>query len=479
MTVSETITFFIEKFILYYAICILSFYIILAGISVFVLRKYLRRRRFVDYNLILSSPFAPSISIIAPAYNESITIEENIRALLSLFYHNFEVIVVNDGSTDNSMEKLIKTYELIPVDFAVNYKIKTQEIKCIYKSQNKSFSNLIVVDKKNGGKADALNAGVNIAKNDYVVSVDADSILASDALLKLAKPILEEKKKKVIAAGGVVRIANSCQIEGGQILKVNVPRKLLPRFQVIEYTRSFLMGRMAWSQLNGLLIISGALGVFDKKILIKCGGYLITTVGEDMELVVRMRMYLVEQKQKYKVVYIPDPLCWTEVPANLVQLGRQRNRWIRGTIDTLKLHRKLFFNPRYGIMGMLSYPYWFFFEWLAPILEFFGILYFIIIALLGIPNWSFFFIMLGFVYFFAVSFSTYAILYEELTFHQYEKKSDLFKLFITAWIEPFIYHPLILCWSIKANFDYFILKKTGWGYLKKKGFVEDNKRKPR
>ncbi len=477
MTFLETIRILFERFILIYAICIALFYIFLAIVSIFVLRSYLRKNSFVNYEVILSSPFAPSISIIAPAYNEEKTIVENIRALLSLFYHDFEVIIVNDGSADATLKKAIEAYDLELVDFAVNYKIPTQEVRGVYKSRNSSFSNLIVIDKENGGKADALNSGINVSNNDYFVSIDVDSIISSDALLKLAKPFMEEKKRRIIATGGVIRIANSCVINGGQLDMIRLPKQFLARFQVLEYTRAFLMGRMAWSRLNGLLLISGALGLFDKEVAIKCGGYYAPTVGEDMELVVRMRRFMSEEDKKYKVAYVPDPLCWTEVPTTLKVLGRQRNRWIRGTIDTLRIHKRLFFNPKYGLMGMLSYPYWFFFEWLAPLVETVGLFYFLLIALFGAPNWPFFFILLGFVYFYGVTYSTYAILYEELTFHKYERKWDVLRLFVYAWLEPLIFHPLILFWAIRGNFDYFVAGKKGWGKMERRGFEKKKKKK--
>ncbi|MFC1729727.1 glycosyltransferase [candidate division KSB1 bacterium] len=466
-----------ENFILIYAIAIITAYIILSFISAFVLRGYLKKNSYVDYETILSSPFAPTVSLIAPAFNESATIIENIRALMSVYYHDYEVIIVNDGSTDDSMEKMIKAYELEVVNFAVHYYIESKEIKNIYKSKNKSFENLIVIDKINGGKADALNAGINISNKDFFVAIDVDSLIESDALLKMVKPFLEEKKKRIIAVGGVIRVANSCIVHGGRVVQVRLPKKLLARFQALEYTRAFLMGRMAWSEMNGLLLISGALGMFDKEIVIKCGGYLTTTVGEDMELVVRMRRYMTENNLKYKVKYIPDPLCFTEVPESVKSFERQRNRWTRGAIDTLFVHRKLFFNPRYGIMGMIGYPFWFFFEWLAPIIEFIGIIYFITIALWGLPNWSFIFLLLAFVYSFAIIFSISAVLYEERSFHRYEHKSDIFKFFFTAWIEAFIYHPLIVWAALRGNYDYFIMRKKAWGKFERKGFTHDDKKK--
>lgn len=461
-----------ESTILIYVVCIISSYLALSIISAIALRKYMKKSSYAKYDEIISSPFAPSISLIAPAYNESVTIVDNIRALMSLFYHDFEVVVVNDGSKDETLKKVIEAYDLEKVDYAHHYYLPCQKIRGVYKSKNKSFANLLVVDKENGGKADALNSGINISNKDFFVAIDVDSIIESDAILKLVKPFLEEKTHRVIATGGSVRVANSCIIEDGQIREVRVPSNFWARFQVLEYTRAFLMGRIGWSELDGLLLISGALGLFDKEIAIACGGYFAQTVGEDMELVVRMRRYMAEKKLKYKIKYVPDPLCWTEVPTSLKVLGGQRNRWTRGTIETLFLHKKVFFNPRYGSMGMLGYPYWFFFEWLAPIFEFLGILYFVFTALIGAPNWNFFFFLLVFIYTFAVSLSTAAILFEEKTFHRYEKKRDLAYLMTNILLEPFVYHPLVLWWGIKGNFDFFIKKKTGWGKMVRQGFAK-------
>ena len=238
----------------------------------------------------------------------------------------------------------------------------------------------------------------------------------------MVKPFLEQTKEKVIAVGGVIRVANSCEIKDGKLEKVHLPKSYLPRMQALEYIRAFLLARMAWSRLNGLLLISGAFGAFDKEIVIKAGGYNSNTVGEDMELVVRMRRYMEEQKQPYKVAFIPDPLCWTEVPRSFLILGRQRNRWMRGTTETLRTHKKLFFNPRYGLLGTVSYPYWFFFEMLAPLIEFFGFIAFLVLALLGKVVWSFFFALLFFVISFSFLYSSFAIFMEVVTYNQYKKK---------------------------------------------------------
>lgn len=460
----------IESIFILYAISIFGFYFWLAVVSAKELTKNVREAKTTDFDALLSSPFAPMISLLAPAYNESLTIVDNIKALLGLYYQNFEIIVINDGSKDDSLAKTIEAFDLEEVPYAIDYKIKCQKIRGIYKSRIKGYSNLTVIDKVNGGKADALNAGINVAKGDYFISIDVDSIIDPHALKKMIKPFFEETEKRVIAVGGVIQIANSCIIENGQLVEVNVPDKFLPRCQVIEYSRSFLMGRLAWSRLDGLLLISGALGLFDKEVVINCGGYYTKTVGEDMELVVRMRKYMADNNQEYKVVYISDPLCWTEAPSTLKVLGSQRNRWTRGTIDTIMLHHNIFMNPKYGFMGMVSHPYWVFFEWFAPIIEFAGILYFITMALLGFANWPFFFIMLCFVYFFAITFSTYAILFDHLAYNRYKKKRMIIKLLLTSWLEPFFYHPLVVYWGLRGNFDYFIRRKKSWGKMTRAGF---------
>ena len=469
----KVLQFIVENGIIILTIFIFGSYTALAIFSAIAMLRYMRKNSFVDYNVLLSSPLAPSISVIAPAYNEGKTIVDNIRSLLSLHYNDFEVIIINDGSTDDSLEKVVKAYDLEPVKLMFEQKLNTQPVKAIYKSRNKAFSKLVVVDKENGGKADALNAGINLAQKDFISAIDVDSILVEDALLIMAKPFLEEDGHKIIASGGVIRIANSCKIEDGRITEIKLPKRFLPRMQVLEYTRAFLMGRMAWSKLNGLLLISGAFGMFNRDVVIKCGGYNTDLVGEDMELIVRMRRYMAEHNEKYRVIYIPDPLCWTEAPSTLRVLTRQRDRWTRGTMESLFKHFKLFFNPRYKALGLLGHPYWFFLEWLAPIIEFIGIVYFIIIAILGYPNWPFFFLLLATVFLFAITLSFWAVLFEELSFHRYNKRREVVKMLITSVLEPIFYHPVILFSTIRGNFKFFIGEKT-WGKMERQGFAENN-----
>ena len=446
-------------------------YLLIAVFSIGETEKYMRKNSFTDYRVLASSIHAPTVSVLAPAYNEGKTIVENVRSLLSIYYTNLEVIVINDGSKDDCLLQMIRAYDLEKIDFFVDYKIKTKEVRGVYKSRNSIYNKLLVVDKVNGGKADALNVGINVSSNKYLVCIDVDCILEQDALLKMIKPFLEETDEKVIASGGVVRIANSCEIEDGKLVKVRMAEEYLPRMQILEYIRAFILGRMAWSRLNGLMLISGAFGAFDKEIAIKAGGYDHNTVGEDMELVVRMRRYMEERNVKYRVTYIPDPLCWTEAPNSFNILGRQRNRWTRGTIETLKFHRKMFLNPKYGLLGMLSYPYWFFFEMCAPVIEFFGFVSFFIFAALGLMDWSFFFSYLLFIICFGYLYSAFAILMEVMTYNQYKRRTDVMILLFTALTEPFYFHPFVVWSAIKGFVDY-LRKKNAWGEMTRQGFAK-------
>ena len=439
--------------------------------------RYKKENTFTDYSIIASNPNAPTFSIIAPAYNEGMTIVENVRSLLSLYYHNLEIIIVNDGSKDDSMLKLIEAYELEAVSFFVQGEIETNKVREVYKSKNPAFKKLIIVDKDNGGKADALNVGVNISSGEYLVCIDVDCILEQDAILKLAKPFLEQTGKKLIGCGGVIRLANNCKIENGKVTDVNIPKTLLGRTQALEYIRAFVLGRMAWSRASGLILISGAFGVFDRKIVLEVGGYDRHTVGEDMELVVRMRKYMEELKEPYEVITIPDSLCWTEAPETKDILKKQRNRWMRGTMETLWKHRKLMFNPKYGKLGMISLPYWFLFEFLGPLVEFTGYVIFIIFLIFGIINWPFFLVLFALVISTGFLFSIYGILVDLVSHQVYAKRKDFFTLIGTAILEPFYFHPLVVKAGVQGFIDYF-KKSHAWGEMTRQGFNQSHQDLP-
>ncbi len=461
-------TLFNSIFIIY-ACSIATAYVILAVFSLHEMRRYTSRAKVADYKSILASPLAPGVALLAPAYNESLSIIDNVQSLLSIMYNNLEVIIINDGSKDDTLAKLIKAFSLVMVPYDVRYDIQTKSVRGVYKSKNRAFKKLTVVDKLNGGKADALNVGINISTKPLVACIDVDCIIERDALLKMVKPFLEETSE-VIASGGVIRIANSCVVEEGRLLEVRLPEQQIVRFQVLEYLRAFLVGRMAWSSINGLLLISGAFGLFRKDIAISAGGYDHKTVGEDMELVMRMRAWMHKQRRPYKVVYIPEPLCWTEAPASYAVLGRQRNRWTRGTFETLSFHKYMFFNGKYGVMGLVSYPFWLFFEWLAPLIEFSGALFMVILLVAGLVNYPVALSLLFAVYTFSLMISITGLLAEEVSYYQYKRKRDVLKLVLTALIEPIWFHPRVVWWSLKGNID-LIKGKKAWGEMTRQGFV--------
>ncbi|SHI42404.1 hypothetical protein SAMN04487911_10228 [Arenibacter nanhaiticus] len=459
-----------------YGLIILTGYVFLAIFSLFELRDYKRKHNFKDEVALLQSAHLPKISVLAPAYNEEANVIENVKSLLTLDYPSFEIVIINDGSSDNTLQALISTFDLYLDDMIYFNHIPAKKVRGVYSSRNKAYKNLKIIDKENGGKADALNTGINCCNHDMVCCIDVDCILERDALLKLVKPFLNNTKK-VIASGGIIRVANSCIIEDGRIIEVRLPDTFIARAQILEYFRAFLMGRMAWSRVDGLLLISGAFGMFDKKIVIEAGGYNHNTVGEDMELLVRMRRLMRERKIPYTVSFVPDPLCWTEVPQSWKVLHRQRNRWTRGTIETLGLHKKMIFNPRYGILGLLSTPYWMFFEWFAPIIEFLGIIFLIFMVVFGQLNWYVFLIFFGVIYSFSILFSITALFFEEFSFQQYKKPKYMIRLLRTALLEPILYHPFVMWAAVKGNID-LIRGKTTWGKMTRTGLSNPTKTKP-
>lgn len=408
------------------------------------------------------------VSILSPAYNEELTITESVKSLLMLEYPEFEVIVVNDGSKDNTLGKLKAAFNLHSIPADIEERVSCKQILGIYRSPDNP--NLVVVNKINGGKADALNAGINISRYPLICAIDADSLIEGGALLRVTKPFAE-RPGKTVAVGGIVRVANGCTIKAGRVVRVGLSRAWLPLIQTVEYLRAFLFGRAGWSALRCLLITSGAFSFFRKDTVIAIGGYRQGSVGEDMELVVRMHRYLREQKREYEMHFLPDPVCWTEVPESSKILGRQRNRWQRGLIDSLRIHRKMILNPRYGTVGMVALPYFVFFEMLAPVVELAGYIFIPLSYAFGVVNFLFFALFLTVAILVGVILSTLSVVLEELSFRRYEKTSDLTKLVAAAFLENFGYHQLTLWWRLKGFWDY-LSGKTAWGKMERKGFAK-------
>lgn len=455
---------------------VITTYILIMILSALEMRDHRRKNQFADYQDIITSPIAPSVSILAPAYNEAENIVQNVKSLLSLHYGKFEVIIINDGSKDDTLSKLINAFELEITDFAYNEEIDAAPVRGIYKSKNRSYNRLVVIDKENGGKADALNAGINVSSKEILACIDVDCILSHESLTRMVRPFMEETNRKVIAVGGAIGIANNCDVQDGTVTTYRVPTSPLGRFQVIEYCRAFLMGRMAWARVNGLMLISGAFGFFNRELVVEVGGYFPKTVGEDMELVVRMRRYMEERNIPYKVGFVPDPLCWTEVPEDGAVLSRQRNRWMRGTIETLQLHRVIRWNPNYKIMGIISYPYWSVFEKMAPVLELLGLLYTLVLIIIGDFSAFYFIALFVVLYLLSILVSSFSILYEQLSYNNYKDKKDLNKLIMTVFLEPMFIHPKIVYWGLGGHWD-FIKGKGGWGQMIRTGFKKSEDKK--
>ncbi len=417
----------------------------------------------------IQSPESVPISIISPAYNEEVTIVNSVKSLLSLQYGSFEVIVVNDGSKDSTLQALKDAFELHVIPVSIEKVIECREITGVYRSPvNRE---LVVVDKRNGGKADALNAGINVSRYPIFCAIDADSVIESEALLRITRPFLE-KPHTTAAVGGIVRVANGCNIEDGYVRRVDLSKNWLALIQTVEYLRAFLFGRTGWAMLGGLLIISGAFGVFQKSTVIEVGGYAHDTVGEDMELVTRLHHLLRKTGRKYEISFMPDPICWTEVPESLRVLARQRNRWHRGLMDSLIRHREMFFNPKYGTIGMIAFPYFFFFEMLGPVVELSGYIIVPLSFVFGQLNLQFFLLFLSLAILLGIVLSTASVILDELTFRRYPDIHDLAKLMLATVSENFGYRQLHTWWRFTGIVDY-LRKKQSWGSMERKRLGKD------
>lgn len=457
--------------LLYFAL-LNSVYLFLNFIAFFKLRKYYREMKAIDLGKRFISSFYKPLAIIVPSYNEEETIVESVRSLLQLHYPEFEIIVVNDGSTDETFSRLQKSYGFVAEKRSYDQTLPCQKIKGIYVSLD--YPNLILVDKENGGKADALNAGINVSNFPLFCNIDADSILDADSLLKMTRSFLENRR--TVAVGGIIRVANDCRVKAGKVVEVNVPRSSLARFQTVEYLRAFLFGRVGWGALNNLLIISGAFGVFKRQAVIECGGYRVDTVGEDMELVVRMHRLKRIQNRPYEIEFTPDPVCWTQVPEDLRSLARQRRRWQRGLAESLNFNQDMFLNPRFGIVGLVGFPFFVFFEKWGPVVELSGYLIFFISIYLGVVNTPFIILFLTMAILLGILLSTSSIVLEEMSFSRYRRLRDLLILFLYAILENFGYRQLHSWWRLLGLLDFY-RKAQGWGRVERRAFTSE-KAKP-
>jgi cellulose synthase/poly-beta-1,6-N-acetylglucosamine synthase-like glycosyltransferase len=377
-------------------------------------------------------------------------------------------VVINDGSADGTLKALEQAFHLVPTNLVMRPAAAHAPLRGIYISP--AEPRLLVLDKVNGGKSDALNAGLNFARSPYFCAVDADAVLEPDALVRIMAPVLNARST-VVAAGGIVRVANGCRVENGQVVQVGLPRRSIEVLQVIEYLRGFLFGREGWSALDALLIISGAFGVFSRQLALDIGAYRRDTVGEDMDLVVRMHCYLREHNLPYRILFIPDPVCWTEAPGDLKTLARQRARWQKGLLDVLWRNRRMFFNPRYGCPGLLAFPYQVAVELLGPVLEVLGIVGMVAAAVLGLLDGRSLIYFLALGYLAGTSISVSAVLLEELTYRRYQSLRELFRLLVYAFLDFFPYRQFLILARIRGMLEYLGPGRHTWGAQRRQGFA--------
>lgn len=453
--------------ILVYYFMLNSLYLLFIFLSLIGIFRYRNAMAYVSFKDIFQMPLVKPISIIAPAYNEGLGIVESTKSLLALEYPLYEVIVVNDGSTDDTLEKLIEAFDLRKSKRVFRKTIETKPLKGIYISP--ANPKLVVVDKANGKKADAMNAGLNVSRYPLFCGIDADSILEKDSLLKMVRPFIENPDKTV-GAGGIVRLFNGCTVKHGQVIKVRLPRNSLARFQILEYLRAFLGGRIGMNMLNSTLIISGAFGVFRKDVALKCGGYRAASIGEDMDLVIRMRKYLHEKKTRFSLEFVPDPICWTQAPESMKSLARQRNRWHRGLVEALYHSRKMLFNPRYGVTGMFAMPFYLIFEMLGPIIEVSGYVIFTVLVVFGQYNRPFALLFFLLAVVFGILLSLLSILLEEYSTRRYPRLRDIITIIVYGLLENLVYRQWLAIVRAKAFFD-LAAGKHEWGEMDKKGFA--------
>lgn len=402
---------------------------------------------------------APPISVIVPAFNEAATIADSLRSLLALEYPDFRVVVVNDGSNDATLDVLIDAFALEPTTIDRLSPLAHKPLRGLYRSER--HANLLVLDKENSGKADALNAGLGQVTTELFCAVDADSLLEADGLLRVVQPFMEDPER-VVAVGGTVRVANGCGVRAGRIRHVALPKKLLPMLQTVEYLRAFMMARLAWGRLGCLMIVSGAFGLFRRDVVIELGGYSTETVGEDLELVIRLHRHAREAGRDYRIDFVPEPVCWTQVPESLGVLARQRQRWQRGALESFFIHKDMLVKRRYGRVGRLGLGHILLLDVVTPIIEVIGYILLPFFWMNGTINTEFFLAYLAMTFAFGVFISVASLILEEFERRRVPRAVDLVRLTLAAILENFGYRQLANIWRIQGHWHY--LRGAGhWG----------------
>ena len=411
------------------------------------------------------------VSVIAPAYNEQLSVVDSVTALLALQYPDHEVILVNDGSSDGTLQCLIDAFGLAPVSRSQVDVLQRTQIRGVYGSP--AHPKLLVVDKENGRKADAVNAGIGFAQRPLVCVIDADSIIEPDGLLRATEPFMSDDGR-LIAVGGAVRVVNGSNVRGGHITQIGLSPNWLPRFQVVEYLRAFLTARVANAEMSMLLLISGAFGVFRRSVLVQIGGYRHDTVGEDLEIVTRLHRHMRDQGVEYEIGFIPEVVCWTEVPEKASGLRNQRSRWQQGAIETIVKHRRMLFNPAYGRIGMIAMPLLLLEDVLGPPLELLGYLTIPIGFLLGIISPQIFIAFMCLTLVFGTAISVGTLVLEEKQLKRTPSTANLASIALAALLENFGYRQMNLVFRLRGIRSY-LKREVGWAGVERRGFDRQSK----
>jgi cellulose synthase/poly-beta-1,6-N-acetylglucosamine synthase-like glycosyltransferase len=450
-----------------YYLCLHGIYLLLILIGTTQLRRYQLGISFGEFRRIADSPLTLPFSVIIPAYNEEKVIISAVLGALNLRYPQHEVIVVNDGSSDRTLALLVQRFGLRRVHKVGQTRFQTRTVRGIYESLE--YPKLVVIDKANGHRADAINAAVNYARYPMLCIMDADCVFEEDALLRVIRPFL--RSHRVIAAGGIVRPANGLQVQDGRIVSYGLPRGFLPLVQAVEYLRSFQWSRLGLATLNSMLCISGAFLVVKKDVFIEMGGVDPEAITDDIDLTVRLHEYIHTHKrgEGLKIAYIPDPVCYTEVPETVRVHAAQRNRWQRGTLQTLLRHWYMTFNPRYGMTGLFGMPFFFIFEAFAALVEGASYVLIPIVYFMGIASLTevalFFVLAIVLGTFLSVT----AVLLQESTRLRPAHTRDLLRLLLAALAENFGYHQMHLLWRIAGTFDYLVRRRRDLGLMERYG----------
>ncbi|ELZ51152.1 glycosyl transferase family 2 [Halorubrum distributum JCM 9100] len=461
-------------FIVTYYLLINAGYLLIHVLALFQLRDSVRESSWDPSFRAFDSPFYPGVAMVVPAYNEAANIVESVRSMLALNYPDQEIVVVNDGSSDATLDRLEEAFGLRPVDAEVPYDVPSEPIRGVYRSA--THENLLVVDKENGGKSDALNAGIWLTDKELFCAVDADTVIDRDALLDVVVPFLEDPSRTV-ASGGTIRVANECVIQDGQVKEINLPKTGLAGVQVMEYLRAFYSGRLGLARLKGLILISGAFGVFRTDRVREIGGYRHDTITEDFDVVVRLHEHLSDNDVDYRIEFVPEPVAWTEVPESLRSLGRQRRRWYRGMLETVIASRGLFFRRRYGRVGTVVLPFFTAAEALGPLIEGFGYVLLPLGWYLGILNVEFFLTFLLLTVGVGVFLSWFGVFSEVWSYNRYESPWDVVRLLWYGILENFGYRQwkTIVAWHGLIE---FLRGEQSWGVMERRGFGDGESESP-